>query len=110
MRHPYHAGLGASQRVGPDRRRAPRFRVELRVELDHGTGITRDVSAGGVFFVTPQVFSPGDRIECTLVFEHLNPDHPVRLHCRGQVVRVEPDDGHMGVAVAITAYRVAMPE
>jgi hypothetical protein len=93
-----------------DRRRARRFRVELLVEFDHGTGLTRDVSVGGVLFVTLQRFSPGDPIECTLIFEHLDPDRPVRLHCRGQVVRVEPDDGHMGVAVAITAYRVAMPE
>jgi hypothetical protein len=79
------------------------------VELDHGIGLTRDVSVGGVFFVTLQRFSPGDPIECTLVFEHLDPDHHVRLHCCGQVVRVEPDDGTMGIAAAITAYRVAPP-
>jgi hypothetical protein len=54
--------------------------------------------------------SPGDPITCTLVFEHPNPEHPVCLHCRGQVVRVEPADGHTGVAVAITAYRLATPE
>ena len=47
-------------------------------------------------------------LECQV--EHLDPDHPVRLHCRGQVVRVEPVDGHTGVAVAITVYRVATPE
>jgi PilZ domain len=110
MRNPYRAGLGAMQRGGPDRRRAPRFRVELRVEWEHGTGITRDLSVGGVFFVTPQVVAPGDPLECTLVFEHLDPDHPVRLSCRGQVVRVEPDDRNTGVAVAITAYRGATPE
>jgi hypothetical protein len=80
------------------------------VEWAHGTGITRDISVGGVFFVTPQVCSAGNPIECTLVFEHLAPDHPVRLHCRGQVVRVEPVDGNTGVAVAITAYRVVTLE
>jgi len=94
-------------RVGPDRRRAPRVRVELRVEWDHETGLTRDISAGGAFFVTQGSCSPGDPIEVTLVLEHLDPDHPVRLHCRGQVVRVEPGDGTMGVAIAITAYRLA---
>ena len=84
--------------------------MELLVELDHGTGSTRDVSVGGVFFVTLQRFSPGDPIELTLVLEHLDPDyHPVHLYCRGQVVRVEPNDGNMGVAVEITAYRVAPP-
>jgi hypothetical protein len=83
-------------------------RVELLVEFAHGAGLTRDVSVCGVFFVTRQGFSlsPGDPLECTLVFDHVDPDHPVRLHCRGQVVRVEPDEGTMGVAVAITAYRV----
>jgi PilZ domain len=96
-------------REGPDRRRAQRFRVELRMEFAHGTGLTRDVSVGGMFFVTQQVFSPGDPLECVLVFEHLRPDHPVRLHCRGQVVRVEQADGHTGVAVAITAYHVETP-
>lgn len=94
-------------RVGPDRRRALRFRVELRVEWDHETGITRDVSDGGVFFVTQGSCSPGDLIQLTLVLERLDPDHPVRLQCRGQVVRVEQYDGTMGVAIAITAYRLA---
>ena len=95
-------------RFGLDRRRAQRFWVELFVELEHETGITRDVSDGGVFIVTQGSFSPGDPIEFTLVFEHLHPDYPVRLQCRGQVVRVEQDDGKAGVAVAITGYRVAV--
>jgi hypothetical protein len=94
-------------RFGPDRRRAQRFWVELPVEWEHETGITRDISDGGVFFVTQRSCSPGDPIEFTLVFEHLDPDHPVRLQCRGQVVRVEQDDGKTGVAVAIAGYRVA---
>jgi PilZ domain len=106
---PYCAGLNTLHRDGPDRRRAPRFQVELLVELDHGTGLTRNVSVCGIFFVTRQRFSPGDPIECILVFKDLDPDHPVRLHCLGQVVRVEPDDENMGVAVAITAYRMAPP-
>jgi hypothetical protein len=96
-------------RAGPDRRRAQRFRVELLVEFAHGTGVTRDVSVGGMFFVTQRVFFPGEPIECTLVFEHLRPGHPVRLRCRGQVVRVEQVDGNTGVAVAVTAYHVATP-
>jgi hypothetical protein len=80
------------------------------VEWEGGTGITRDVSVGGVYFVTQQTFSLGAPLECTLLFEHLDPGQPVRLHCRGQVVRVESVDGKTGVAVAITAYRVATPE
>ena len=96
-------------RLGPERRWTPRFRLELRVEWDHHTGLTRDVSAGGVFFVTQEALSPGDPIALTLVFERLDPDHPLRLHCRGQVVRVEPYDGTSGIAVAITAYHLPLP-
>ena len=33
----------------PDRRKATRFQVALPVEWPEGTGITRDLSAGGVF-------------------------------------------------------------
>jgi hypothetical protein len=93
----------------PDRRQAPRFRAELLVELAHETGITRDVSDSGVFFLSQGLFSPGDPIVLTLVFEHLDPGHPMRLRCQGQVVRVEQGEGKTGVAVRITAYRLAMP-
>jgi PilZ domain-containing protein len=93
-------------RLGPERRRTPRFRLELRVEWDHHTGLTRDVSASGMFFVTQGALSLGDPIELTLVFERLDRNHPLRLHCRGQVVRVDPDDGTWGIAVAITAYHL----
>jgi PilZ domain len=89
----------------PDRRKAPRFQVTLRVELPEGTGVTRDLSASGVFFEADCVFALGEVLQFALVFEHIAPRQPVRLRCRGRVVRVEQRGGTLGVAVAITAYQ-----
>jgi PilZ domain len=90
----------------PDRRKAPRFRVALPVELVEGKGVTRDLSAGGVFFETDRVFGLGEAIQFALVLEYIDPGRPVRLQCRGRVVRLEPRGNTMGVAVAIAAYRL----
>jgi PilZ domain len=90
----------------PDRRKAPRFQVALPVELVEGTGVTRDLSAGGVFFETDRVFGLGEVIQFALVLEYIDPGRPVRLQCRGRVVRLEPRGNTMGVAVAIAAYRL----
>jgi PilZ domain len=90
----------------PDRRKAPRFQVALRVELPEGTGITCNLSACGVFFETDRVFALEEVIQFALVLEHIDPSRPLRLQCRGQVVRVEQRGDIMGVAVAIKAYRL----
>src|SRR5262245_43133655 len=95
-----------STRSLQDRRRAPRFRVALPIELTDGTAVTRDLSACGVFFVTSRAFVPGEDIQFALVLEHVDPGRSVRLRCRGRVVRVEPYGTGMGVAVAISAYRL----
>lgn len=90
----------------PDRRKAPRFQVALPVELLEGTGITRDLSVCGVFFETDRIFALGEVIQYTLVLEYIDPRHPVRLQCRGHVVRLELQGNTMGVAVVITACRL----
>ena len=87
-----------------------RFRVELLVELNHETGITREVSVCHVLFITNRLCSPGEPIELTLVFEYVDPNHPVRLRCRGQVLHVEQREDKVGVAVAITGYRFETPK
>jgi hypothetical protein len=93
-----------------DRRKAQRFRVTLPVELEGGSGITRDISVCGVFFETDRTFAPGELIQFTLVLEHMAPGQPVRLQCQGEIVRVERREGNVGVAVAIGAYRLGAIE
>ena len=87
-----------------DKRRAPRYRGALPVELESGKGITRDFNGSGIFFETDRRFSPGQPIEFTIVLEHVDPAHPVRLKCRGEIVRVEESGQKIGVAATISSY------
>jgi hypothetical protein len=86
------------------RRREQRLAVALPVELPNGEGVTRDVSASGVFFETAVSFSPGSTIRLCLLLEHADPIGPIRLHCQGKVVRLERLHGRIGVAVAIDQH------
>jgi hypothetical protein len=87
-----------------EKRKAPRFQGRLDVELETGTGATRDFSTSGIYFEVDRSFSPAEPIEFFLNLEHtdLGPQVPVR--CHGEVVRVEPMGEKMGVAVAISSF------
>jgi hypothetical protein len=94
----------------PDRRQAQRIAVELSVELENGKGVTRDVSAAGVFFLTDLSFSIGKPIDLCLVLERVDPVGPLRVRCQGRVVRVERCDDARGVAVAIASHNLEPAE
>ena len=89
---------------GSEQRQEPRHQGKLPVELESGKGITRDFSGSGVFFETDRSFSPGQPIEFSIVLEHIDPDRPVRLKCRGEIIRVEESGQKIGVAAAINSY------
>jgi len=93
--------------AGPvERRQALRFPMTLPVELERGSGITRNISTSGVFFETDQVLSTGALIRLILALEEPTyPGTPICLHCQGQIVRAEQHEEKMGVAVAFTSYR-----
>ena len=88
----------------PEQCREPRHQGKLPVQLESGKGITRDFSGSGVFFETDRSFSPGQPIEFTLVMEHIDPQRPVRLKCRGEIIRVEESGQKIGVAAVINSY------
>jgi hypothetical protein len=88
-----------------DRRRATRYQVGLPVELQSGSGVTRDVSESGVYFETEQALAPGTSINFSLILGHADPEGPFRLQCKGAIVRVEQRDNKIGVAARITSYR-----
>ncbi len=85
-----------------EKRKAERFIGEIPIELQHGTGVTRDCSSDGVYFVTDQHFSVGEKIEFSMLLEHSGRGYPLRLRCLGEVLRVEPFSMKTGVAVAFT--------
>lgn len=73
----------------------------MPVHLSSAEGITRDVSASGVFFWTSEsICAPGELISFSV--ELKRPEGRMKLKCQGNVVRTEPSNGEMGVAVKIT--------
>jgi len=87
-----------------ERRREYRHKGKVPMELESGKGITRDFSVSGVFFETDRSFSPGQPIEFTLTLEHIDPERPVSLKCRGKIIRIEEGGKKIGVAATIRSY------
>ena len=85
----------------PEKRRGQRIHTSLPVFLKNVEGITRDVSASGVFFWTSEsVCALGELISFSV--ELKRPEARLMLKCQGDVVRTEPRSGMLGVAVRIT--------
>src|SRR3989442_5291960 len=86
-------------------RRHERYPLTLPIELAHGGGLTRNVSVGGVYFVTDQPHTPGGLIEFTLALGEGSPSVPCHLRCNGAILRVEPQGDQVGTAAAIPSSR-----
>ena len=83
-----------------ERRSGERFLVALPVQTNKGPGVTRDVSASGLYLITDQPLTAGESLDLTLDF----PDRegaPYRLRARGTVVRVEDAQGSVGAGIAL---------
>lgn len=82
----------------------PREVVSLPLDLGGGqTGITRDISVSGVFFETDADQAPGSEVAFSIDFD--TPGGPMRLICRGTVVRTEQIGKRQGAAVRIIESR-----
>jgi hypothetical protein len=88
-----------------ERRRMPRYPVSLAVETEQGKGLTRDISASGIYFETEEPYSPGVPIRFTLVLEYSEP-RPLRLSCAGEVLRVDRHGDTFGVAASIISHSI----
>jgi hypothetical protein len=69
---------------------------------------TRDISSGGVCFVSPMEVEVGGRIEYLITLSGRNP--PVRIRCLGKVLRsnhppVPNNDREYEVAVTMERYQ-----
>jgi hypothetical protein len=86
-------------------RREERFDTVLAVKLAQGSGVTRNVSASGIYFVTEVELVAGMPVTFTLEFED-SPGGPFRLKCEARVVRLERLEGGYGVGAAISHYEL----
>ena len=100
---PWYAGLIA-ETTDLENRREERVSASLPVKLGSTTGITRDVSASGICFETDVSYKVGSPISFAV---HMDaPGGKMVLNCRGEIVRVEPRGGRVGVAVKIVESKL----
>jgi hypothetical protein len=110
--------------VKVERRCSTRYPVNLVVEVEGRKGVTRNISAWGVYIEMRQRPVSGEPIHFTLVFEFATPTPmqltcvgsvvrveyaiptPMRLTRVGSVVRVEPHAEGYGIAIAITSHGI----
>jgi hypothetical protein len=89
------------------KRRDERVKAALPVRVAGGQpGLTRDVSASGVFFETDEEMSSGNAIEFTVEFD--GPAGPMVMRCSGEIVRVERSGGKVGVAAKILESKLEL--
>jgi hypothetical protein len=96
--------MNTENNTNPARRQHERVPVEMPVSLAEGTGTTRDVSASGVYFEFDGSMAVGSDISFEI--EMTTPQGPMKLKCRGQVVRTEQNGSRMGVAVKMNDSRL----
>jgi Tfp pilus assembly protein PilZ len=82
-----------------EKRKDERVFTTLPVDLKNTTGLTRDVSASGVFFETDARYRLGNAIQFAVEMD--TPGGKMLLTCEGEIVRVEPRGARLGVAVKI---------
>ena len=87
-----------------ERRNEYRVGSQLPVYLRNATGITRDMSASGAYFWTPNTYSVGETISFSI--ELRTSEGRTVWECQGSVLRTEPQDVYSGVAVKITSTSV----
>ena len=79
--------------------------MDAPVEFDGGSGVTRDLSTTGVYFVCDQPMRVGSRVSIAIMLDDNLADMPVRMDCIGTVVRIESLGEKVGVAMKLDASR-----
>lgn len=90
--------MNASRQYTDQRRVATRYPLAIPVELDRGSGRTRDVSTSGAYILLSLTYTPGEKVLLSMAMPFLAPGIS-RLRCRGHVVRIEPQAQDYGMAV-----------
>ncbi|WBY02596.1 PilZ domain-containing protein [Ramlibacter tataouinensis] len=87
----------------PERRASPREPLSLPITLaGDGTAMTRDISEHGLFLYVPR----GSAVAEWLSFEFAVPQVRLKFDAVGEVVRIEPGIGHVGVAIRLHRPRL----
>jgi hypothetical protein len=85
--------------AGRSQRASDRFVSELPIEINGTPGVTRNISATGVYFETSLDPIPGSKV--SFAVEVTVNGEALKMVCSGEVVRVDHKDGSMGIAVKL---------
>jgi hypothetical protein len=85
---------------GRTQRKDERIVTALPVKLGEAVGLTRDVSAAGIFFEIDAACTVGSVVSFEVELE--TPTGKIMLRCKGNIIRTEPCNNKLGVAVRIT--------
>ena len=83
-----------------DLRREERISANLPVLFMGGRGVTRNVSASGMFVETECPLPLGEAVDLIVVFDH-HAGGPLRVKCAATIVRAEESAKIRGVGAAI---------
>lgn len=78
-----------------------RYPTFCAVELDSGTGVTRDLSTAGVCFTTDKAIEPNLMLRCFISMQKRG-RNMIRLRCEGRVVRANESEQGWEVAIHFT--------
>jgi len=84
---------------GRSQRSADRYVSELPIEINGAQGVTRNISATGVYFETTVEPAPGSKVHFTV--DVIVEGEPLKMVCTGEVVRVDHKEGTVGIAVKL---------
>jgi PilZ domain-containing protein len=97
--------------VEPEKRQHRRYSLQLPLSVCAGGSApeaqTRNISAGGVFFLGAIGAQPGTVLEFELVLpREITLTDPLTVRCKGRVVRVDqhPGQDRVGIAAQIESY------
>jgi hypothetical protein len=93
--------------MGKWEQREERVSATRPIQLDRGTGVTKNVSASGVFFETNVDYEAGSKINFSIELDGPQGKKMI-LNCQGEIVRIEQRDGKVGVAAKIVASKVEL--
>ncbi|MDP1526951.1 MAG: PilZ domain-containing protein [Rhodocyclaceae bacterium] len=82
-----------------DKRHHARIDAHLPVTIKDERGLVRDISVDGMFILQDQQQETGSHIE---LWVHLDtPSGTIKLHCDGEVSRIEEIDGQVGIGIKV---------
>ncbi len=91
-----------------EKRRAHRFPINLPVQISVVSGKrvarvtkTSNISSGGITFPSAKEVKVGGKIQYEITLAE--GDTPIRIHCTGKVLRIEPVDDDPEMPFVVTA-------